>query len=179
MTIMLRTCRIVLRDKDPADAFDDYAWETDPELSKLDAAPVSHITYSQYLSDYTWDLRIPRSNSRQFAVDTLTGKHIGNCSYYNLDRTRGETEMGIMIGDRDFWNKGYGVDTITTLLDHIFQNLKVNRVHLKTLDWNARAQKCFMKCCFKECGRSTMDGYNFMLMEVFRKEWEDRKLETP
>ncbi|MBI2849422.1 MAG: GNAT family N-acetyltransferase [Chloroflexi bacterium] len=166
------TRRIKLRDKDPSDAFDDYSWETDPELAELDAAPVMNISYSQYLMDYTWDLRTPRTTSRQFAVDTLDGKHIGNCSYYNLDRSRGEVELGIMIGDRNYWSKGYGVDVIEALLEHVFQQMKVNRVHLKTLDWNARAQKCFQKCGFKQCGQISRDGFNFMLMEVFRKDWE-------
>ncbi len=164
--------RVVLRDKDPADAWDDYSWESDPELAKLDAAPVLPISYSRYLMDYTVDLRIPRTTSRQFAVDNLDGKHIGNCSYYNLDRSRGEVEVGIMIGDRDYWNKGYGVEVINALLEHVFQQLKVNRVHLKTLDWNARAQKCFKKCGFTECTRITRDGYNFVLMEIFRTKWE-------
>ncbi|MEK7353865.1 MAG: GNAT family N-acetyltransferase [Chloroflexota bacterium] len=169
---MIKTSRIVLRDKDPSDAWDDYSWETDPELAKLDAAPVSFISYSQYLADYTWDLRTPRTTSRQFAVDTLDGKHIGNCSYYNLDKYRGEAEMGIMIGDRDYWNKGYGVDVTSALLDHIFQQTKTNRVHLKTLDWNARAQKCFRKCGFAECGQKSLDGFSFTLMEISRAGWE-------
>jgi len=169
---MIKTARIKLRDKDPADAWDDYSWETDPELARLDAAPVIPISYSQYLVDYTWDLRTPRTTSRQFAVDTIDGKHIGNCSYYNLDRNRCEAELGIMIGDRNYWNKGYGVDVISALLEHIFQETKVNRVHLKTLDWNARAQKCFQKCGFTPCGELTRDGYSFMLMEISRKDWE-------
>ena len=167
--------RIILRDKDPSDAWDDYSWETDPELSKLDAAQVLSMSYSQYLLDYTWDLRTPRSNSRQFAVDTLDGTHIGNCSYYNLDRTKGETELGIMIGNKEYWSKGYGVDVISTLLDHIFQNLSVDRVHLKTLEWNARAQKCFTKCGFTECGRMSSEGYNFMIMDVSRQNWEGKQ----
>ena len=166
--------RIKLRDKDPSDAWDDYSWETDPELAKLDAAPVIPISYSQYLADYTWDLRAPRTTSRQFAVDTLDGKHIGNCSYYNLDRNRGEAELGIMIGDRNYWNNGYGVDVINALLDHIFHETKVNRVHLKTLDWNARAQKCFQKCGFNECGQLSRDGFSFTLMEISRNEWESK-----
>jgi [ribosomal protein S5]-alanine N-acetyltransferase len=164
--------RIVLRDKDPSDAWDDYSWETDPELAKLDAAPVLPISYSRYLMDYTQDLRIPRTTSRQFAVDTLDGIHIGNCSYYNLDRSRGEVELGVMIGKRDYWNKGYGVEIIDALLEYIFVQMRMKRAHLKTLDWNARAQKCFQKCGFAECARIARDGYNFVLMEIHREKWE-------
>ena len=171
---MIEGKKITLRDKDPSDAWDDYSWETDPELSRLDAAPVYQIPYSQYLMDYTIDLRTPRTSSRQFAVDTLDGKHIGNCSYYNLDKYRGEVEIGIMIGDRDYWNKGYGMDIITTLVEHIFTQINVDRVHLKTLDWNARAQKCFQNCGFAECNRMSREGYNFIQMEILRKGWESQ-----
>ena len=165
--------RIVLRDKDPADAWDDYSWETDPELATLDAAPVLPISYSQYLMDYTADLRMPRTSSRQFAVDTRDGMHIGNCSYYNLDKSRGEVELGIMIGNRDYWNKGYGAEIIDAMLEHIFLEMNLKRVHLKTLDWNARAQKCFTKCGFSECTRISRGGHSFVLMEIFRDKWEE------
>ncbi len=167
--------RIVLRDKSADDAWDDYDWETDPELARLDAAPVLKIPYSVYLEDYTEDLRHPFRNSRHFAVDTLDGRHIGNCSYYNIDLMRGETEIGIMIGDRDYWDKGYGADIITTLVDHIFTKTGISRLHLKTLEWNTRAQKCFQKCGFIPCGRLDRDGFSFLLMELFRFQWEARK----
>jgi RimJ/RimL family protein N-acetyltransferase len=171
---MTNKSRIILREKNPADAWDDYCWETDPELAKLDAATVIPISYSQYLYDYTQDLRAPRTTSHQFAVDTLDGKHIGNCSYYNLDHSRSEVELGIIIGDRGYWNKGYGVEAISALLDFIFRQTNTRRVHLKTLDWNARAQRCFQKCGFTECGRVTRDGYNFVLMETLREQWEEK-----
>jgi RimJ/RimL family protein N-acetyltransferase len=48
------------------------------------------------------------ANRRQFAVDTLEGRHIGNCAYYNIDKGGGEAEVGIMIGERSYWDKGYG-----------------------------------------------------------------------
>jgi RimJ/RimL family protein N-acetyltransferase len=175
---MINGKRIILRDKDPSDAYDDYSWERDPELSRLDAAPVTSMTYDQYLVEYTSELNTPHTSSRQFAVDTPDGKHIGNCSYYNLDRFRGEVELGIMIGDREYWNKSYGVDIIATLLDHIFTKTSVKRVHLKTLDWNIRAQKCFRKCGFTDCGHLKREGYVFKLMEIPRKEWERRQAET-
>ncbi|MFC1921057.1 GNAT family N-acetyltransferase [Chloroflexota bacterium] len=171
---MITSSRIVLRDKTTADAWDDYAWETDPELARLDAAPVLSIPYSHYLSSYTEELLHPYRNSRQFAIDTPDGKHIGNCSYYNIDKFRGETELGIMIGDRDYWDKGYGVEVIDSLIDHIFNWTNLDRIHLKTLDWNTRAHNCFKKCGFTPCGQIERSGYSFVLMEIHRKNWEEQ-----
>ncbi|MFC1949809.1 GNAT family N-acetyltransferase [Chloroflexota bacterium] len=170
--------KVILREKSSADAWDDYAWETDPELAELDAAPVVSIPYSQYLLEYTHQLDYSPKTSRRFAVDTLDGKHIGNCSYYNLDKPRGEVEVGIMIGNQDYWSQGYGTDAITTLINHIFEETQVNRVRLKTLLSNIRAQKCFQKCGFIEYKQLHTNGYNFMFMEIFRKQWQERQTES-
>lgn len=167
--------RITIRDKTTEDAYDDYSWETDPELAALDAAPVLPIPYSQYLLDYQYEINLGSSTSHQFSIDTLEGEHIGNCSYYNLDRDNSDVELGIMIGNREYWNKGYGMEAIATLLDHIFNNLPVNRVHLKTLEHNHRAQKCFRKCGFNQCGNMVRRQYRFMLMDITREQWQSRQ----
>ncbi len=167
--------KIRLRDKKLADAENDYTWRKDPELAQLDAAPPLAISFSRYLSDYTDELHYPFLTSRWFAVETLDGKHIGNCSYYNINRTKGEAELGIMIGDRDYWDKGYGADTITTLVSHIFQHKNFERVYLKTLDSNARAQECFRQCGFTPYGHMNKDGYRFLLMELHRSRWQSRQ----
>lgn len=176
---MIINSKIILREKTPDDAWDDYAWDTDAELARLDAAPALSIPYSQYLMDYTEALRNPHITSHRFAVDTLDGKHIGNCSYYNLNKFKGEVELGIMIGNRDYWDKGYGADAVITLLNHIFGKTKVNRIYLKTLDWNTRAQKCFQKCGFTSCGQLARDGYNFQLMEIYRSQWQKQQYKIP
>ena len=172
---MITSTKIRLRNKRAADAHDDYNWSHDPELARLDAAPLLAASFPQYLMDLTSALRYPSSTSQQFAVETLDGKHIGNCSYYNIDKTKGEAELGIMIGNRDYWDKGYGTDVVTTLVSYIFRHQKLKRIYLKTLTSNARAQKCFKKCGFIPYGRLNRDRHSFVLMELHRKQWEERQ----
>ncbi len=130
---MIIGSKIILREKILDDVKDDYAWERDPGLAQLDAASVVTTTFSQYLSDYANELRYPVPTRHRFAIDTLAGKHIGNCSYYDISETRGEAELGIMIGNRDYWDKGYGTDAVTTLVNYIFRQTNLNRIYLKTL----------------------------------------------
>jgi len=169
---MVNNKRIRIRSKRLSDARDDYAWQTDPELAELDAAEALDMTYQQYLSEYTFDLCYPNITRHEFSVDTLDGKHIGNCVYYNVDKTESKAEVGIMIGNREYWNQGYGVEVIHTLLEYIFKKSSLERVFLTTLKWNIRAQKCFKKCGFKECGELVRDKHNFLLMALHRQEWE-------
>ena len=175
---MVISNKVILRQKRLTDAHNDYAWETDPELAQLDAMPVLSLTFSQYLSDYANILSNPLPTSRRFAVETPDGEHIGNCSFYNIDESKGETELGIMIGNRNYWDKGYGTDAVTTLVNYIFRETNLKRIYLKTLESNKRAQKCFPKCGFTPCGHMAKDGYDFILMELYRDQWQEEPAEA-
>jgi len=160
-----------LREKELGDARRDYNWHMDRELARMDASPLLWTSFKEYLSDYAAQLRSPVPSRRIFAILTLDAKHIGNCSYYNINEKRREAELGIMIGDRDYWGKGYGTDAVITLVNNIFLDTKLVQVHLKTLDWNYRAHKCFEKCGFQRCGFLYRDGYSYILMKVERETW--------
>lgn len=172
---MITGSKVRLREKRQADARNDYAWESDPELSYLDAAEPLGISFERYLANYTDELCHPYPGSCRLAIETLDGTHIGNSSYYHIDERRGECEIGIMIGDRAFWDKGYGTDAISALVDYIFRETKLRRIYLKTLESNKRAQSCFRRCGFVWCGRLRNTGFNFVLMETFRKDWEAKQ----
>jgi RimJ/RimL family protein N-acetyltransferase len=161
--------KVRLREKRLDDAALDYAWKTNAELAKLDAAPVLGIGFQQYLAEYDRELRHPSLSRERFAIETPEGEHIGNCTYYGIDEAKGEAELGIMIGNQTYWDKGYGASAVTTLVRHIFENTGLSRIHLKTLVSNKRAQRCFAKCGFTPCGKLNCNGYNFVLMELRRK----------
>ena len=176
MTVIVGN-KLVLREKTMADAWSDYTWKTDPELARLDAAPRVTAGFYQFLLDYGHELRGLNSKRGNFAIMTRDGKHIGNCGYYGVDEISSDAELGIMIGNRDYWNKGYGVDAVSTLVDYIFSNTNLNRIYLKSLDWNNRAHKCFQKCGFLPWGRMVRDGYNFVMMAISRDRWQLRQAE--
>ncbi len=167
--------RIRLREKKLTDVRNDYAWQVDPELSRFDAVPVLNLPFAVYLLDYTTEVKKHRPNRFPLAIESLDGKHIGNCTCYDINEKKGEAQFGIMIGDRDYWDKGYGADAVNTMVDHVFQTTSLHRLYLKTLDWNQRAQKCFIRCGFTPCGYLKRNGYNFVLMELKHEHWEKRR----
>ncbi len=161
-----------LREKKLSDVRNDHKWQADPELAKLDAAPVLIMSFSLYLLDYAGALRQSHSNRYPLAVETLEGKHIGNCTCYDIDEKKGEAQLGIMIGNRDYWDKGYGSDAVNAMVHHVFRTTNINRLYLKTLDSNTRAQKCFARCGFTPFGRLRRNSHDFTLMELKRDHWE-------
>jgi len=174
---MIIGSKVRLRHKRLADAQDDYTWQTDPELAQLDAAPRLTTSFPQYLLDYASELRYSSPIRRRFSIETLDGKHIGNCIYYDINETKGEAELGIMIGNRDYRDKGYGTDAVSTLVGYIFGKTNLKRIYLKTLQSNRRAQKCFKNCGFIPYDHLNRDGYSFVLMELRCKLWEDQQAE--
>lgn len=162
--------RVVLREKRLADAEDDYAWRRDPELARLDAAQPLTAPFSAFLRRYEEELRHPSWHWRRLAIETRDGKHIGNCVYHSYNGEAGEVELGIMIGDPQYRDKGYGSDVVSTVSRHIFHDPNLDRIYLHTLTWNVRAQKCFRKCGFVPCGEIVRGGYTFLIMEL-RRRW--------
>ena len=92
---------------------------------------------------------------------------------YDINTSYGEAEVGIMIGNRDYWDKGYGYDTMVALVDHILRNTSLRRLYLHTLEWNSRARRCFEKCGFTFRRTVQRDGRTFALMELFRDRWNE------
>lgn len=169
--VMLEGHLVRLRLKRLGDALKDYTWRRDPELAHLDATLPLAVSFSEYLMSYAEELCHPSPRRRRFAIEALDGRHIGNCMYYDFDEDGGEAEIGIMLGDRAYWDKGCGSEVIALLCGHIFDATRVERVHLRTLDWNIRARRCFEKCGFIPCGHLLSQGYNFILMELRRPQW--------
>jgi RimJ/RimL family protein N-acetyltransferase len=165
---------IVLREKRLSDARDDYRWRTDAELARFDAARPFIAGYDDYLALFRDELAYPSPYRRTLAIEDTDGKHIGNVMYYNIDTIRREAEIGITIGERECWGRGYGADAVKTLVKHILRVTGFRRVYLKTLDWNARARKAFERAGFRPCGRSRRGGNSFVVMEYLAA-WADAR----
>ena len=172
--VQLQGARVVLRDKKLEDAEQDYIWRSDPELARLDAAYPLTMTFDRFLKIFEDQLKYPTPGSHHFATVTLDGKFIGNCMYYDLDSVNMEAELGIVLGDRDYWGNAYGYDAVTTLLEYMFTEKKLRRVYLHTLEWNKRAHGCFAKCGFVPVRPVRRLSHDFILMEGYRDDWLEK-----
>jgi ribosomal-protein-alanine N-acetyltransferase len=167
--------KVRLRPKRLRDALNDYKWRKDAELCRLDATQPTTSSFEEFLK-LVAGAPSYSNKSCHFAIETLDGKHIGNCSYFDIDEANGDAEIGMMIGDKAYWNQCYGTDAMRTVLNYIFSQTSLKRIHLKTLDWNIRAQKCFEKCGFTSCGNLTQGKHSFILMEICRSDTSQNRL---
>lgn len=83
-------------------------------------------------------------------VEKKSRKHIGNC---DLRIRHGSTgDLGILIGEKDCWSKGYGREAISLMRDFGFDELNLHKVSLTVLSDNPRAIKCYESCGLEICG---------------------------
>jgi len=90
-------------------------------------------------------------------------------------------EFGIVIGDKTFWNNGYGTDTVRTVVGLGFGELNLDRIFLRVFDTNPRAIRCYEKAGFVQEGRLRRDNFHngkyrdTLMMSILRDEWEKMK----
>lgn len=85
--------------------------------------------------------------------------HIGTAGFHALDWRNRTGELGIAIGRREAWGKGYGTDTVRTLCRWGFDELNLHRIHLRVYEDNRRGIACYEKVGFRMEGRLRQDRY--------------------
>jgi RimJ/RimL family protein N-acetyltransferase len=106
-------------------------------------------------------------------------KMIGNTSFADINWTDRNAEIGIFIGAKEYWSKGYGRDVMKLMLRHGFNTLNLHRIYLRVFEPNLRGIKAYQYAGFVEEGRLRQavyrNGryYDVLVMSVLRHEWQD------
>lgn len=77
----------------------------------------------------------------------------------HFDWIRRSAILGIFIGDEDYRSKGYGREAINLLLEYGFKYLNLHSIRLALIETNERVHNCYLKCGFKDTGKSREDFY--------------------
>jgi len=102
---------------------------------------------------------------------------VGNCGFINIDNLNQKSEIGIFIGNKNFWNKGYGTEALSLLLDFGFKVLNLHNISLRVVSFNPRAIKVYEKIGFKIIGKmreSILMGnerYDMIYMDILNNEF--------
>ena len=160
--------KIKLRSKYFEDTLNDYRWRRDEELCRLDAAPLMQISLEDY-QKLIVEQPIHPTGSCQFAIVTMEGKHIGNCSYFNIDSVNHQAEIGIMIGEKEYWGKGCATEAIRLISNYAFITLNLHKLTAGCYRANAASSKAFEKAGFIEEGmRKAHMFYDGTYQDIFQ-----------
>jgi RimJ/RimL family protein N-acetyltransferase len=85
--------------------------------------------------------------------------------------------VGIFIGEKSYWNRGYGEEALRLLMDYAFNLLNLNNLMLNVYAFNSRAINCYKKIGFKEVGRRRQarriqgKSYDIIYMDILAEEF--------
>ncbi len=111
-------------------------------------------------------------------VDTKTDKAIGRVMLFGIHDIYESCKLGLVIGEKEYWSMGYGVEAIKLVLDYAFNLLNLHHVSLSLFEYNQRAYHCYKKVGFKEVGRRREakplgnKKYDVILMDILSTEYE-------
>ena len=119
------------------------------------------------------------TDNKEFDIVELnSNKLVGTISLEQFSWVNRSSVLGIFIGDKDFRDNGYGAEAINLLLEYGFKYLNLHSIRLDLIAINERAHKCYLKCGFKDTGRSRdavfLNGkyYDELHMDILESEFD-------
>jgi RimJ/RimL family protein N-acetyltransferase len=148
-----------------------YHWERDDEVWRYD--PLRPYAHSMWEFLPAFERNYVRSNGHQFwyLIENEQQTPIGTITYFNINRRLAQVEIGLGIGDKSQWGKGYGSEAITTLVRHLFASTSLARIYAETAVANRPARRSFARANFREVGQVTdprSGGEPWILLEIWR-----------
>jgi RimJ/RimL family protein N-acetyltransferase len=131
------------------------------------------------LADFDRETATGGRDEASFAIEA-DGTFIGHCGLSHFNHTSHTCELGIIIGDKAYWGRGYGREAVALLLDYAFRLRNFRRVWLWVHSDNERAIRAYRACGFREEGRLREHLYSnghyvdAVYMGILRDEWQAR-----
>ena len=157
-------------------------WFNDPEITQylVIYRPMTRMAEEEWMENLK-----ERENTIRFSI-TIPYEDgseilIGNCGIHNINWKNRVGEVGIVIGEKDYQNMGYGTEAIELLLEYCFNTVNLNRIELEVYDYNLRAIKSYRKIGFIEEGRKRQFMWNkgkyhdAIMMSILAEEWSEKK----
>ena len=151
MALLGRTldgARLRLRDLEPSDATDAYErWMNDPEVTRY-----LESRFGRHDRD---SLRGYIETNRQadgvyaFAIELVDGdRHIGNIKLGSFEEPHRRADIGILIGERDCWGRGYATEAIALLTEWAFADLGLEKLTAAAYGPNTGSIRAFERAGF-------------------------------
>lgn len=160
-----------------------HRWMNDREVMAWARFSPDHMTSMAALEkEYEKELAGEDHDRTTFFIEDLaSGKAIGWCTIRTWDRKHVSANVGIGLGEKALWGKGFGTEAVRLLLEVVFDHQGWHRAELYTLAENERAIRSAEKCGFRRCGHERESVFyngsfhDVVEMEQLRSEWDSRK----
>lgn len=73
-------------------------------------------------------------------------KYIGNVYMTNIDEINRSCHSHILIGDKEYWGKGYAREALMKAIEYMFKERNIHRIQANVLESNMQSLKMLKKC---------------------------------
>lgn len=152
-------------------------WFQDYEVQRL-LMPEVLVPFTSETEESWYESASRQNNGYTFGIRTLADdKLIGNCSLFEISHKNRSAIFGIVLGEKDYWGKGYGTEATRLTVRFGFDELNLNRIQLEVYDFNPRARRAYEKAgfCHEGIRRKALfrEGkyWDIEIMAILRDEW--------
>jgi RimJ/RimL family protein N-acetyltransferase len=143
----IRGAKVKIRNVTRADLHYLVKWKTDPEIADFVRGAPINTTFDIENRRYEKGLNEP--DMIRLIIESIDGIPIGYISIGDIDKDNKKAEIGMLIGEKQFCNKGFGTDALIALIKHLFKVMGFNRLSIEVFEYNHRAKKFYEKIGFK------------------------------
>jgi ribosomal-protein-alanine N-acetyltransferase len=122
-----------------------------------------------------------RINNPSIAFFTIrvndTNEHIGNIKLEMQDAKAKVSDLGLLVGNRNYWGKGIGLEACKLAITYGFEEMQLRKIYLAVYENNPSAKKIYEKLGFKMEGtlrkHISVNGefYDKHFMGLFKNEF--------
>ena len=143
--VFLETQRLIFEPLSNKHNSEEYVgWLNDKDVTAFN----SHGIYPN-TEDKTEDYINNANNNTDSIVlailDKELNKHIGNIAIQSIDLINSNAEISIMLGAKESWNKGFGLECFYKVIEHCFCKLNLHKIYVETSSDNIGMQKLSTK----------------------------------
>ncbi|MGH4117194.1 GNAT family N-acetyltransferase [Clostridium sp.] len=167
---MLKSNNVSLRSVERGDINIFYDIWSDEELRRLDRKFILPPSKEIILNNFNEFINLDK---KYLSILNEKGIVVGYITYKEVNECKNVYTIGITIG-KSFWNRGYGQDSIKTLLKYLFIDIDAHKVELEVLKFNLRAIYCYKKCGFLEEGKNCVSSGSYrdvIIMGIFKEKF--------
>lgn len=144
--------------------------------------PLDEVQLVKYWESWQGESAIRRIY--RVSISDPEPKVIGHIELNNIDwRNRAGSVSKVLIGERQYLGKGYGVQMVDALLKIAFDELHLHRMELKVFDFNEPAIHAYQRVGFvieghlRDYRRVGEQYWSSYLMSILEDEWRERQNE--
>ena len=169
--------RVMLRKMTEQDILKYHEWKNNLDIMRSTSPYLDMYSFEE-TKQFVMDVILNNQNSKSYMiVDNETHNVIGITSLVNIDWKNRNAECIIDIGEKDYWGKGIGKESLSMLLQYAFLELNLNRVGLKVYSFNERAINLYNNLGFVKEGEIRQEIYrdgswhNTIIMGLLAQEY--------